>query len=81
MAILAMNRNQIDASEMHCHRCLVHSKRVSVDGEDKTTLVFRALGIYVNLRHCQGVWSGAIPFAEEAYNLVVDAYDPARRFI
>jgi hypothetical protein len=32
---------------------------------------------YINLRQHQGDPSGAVIFAEEAYNLVVEAYDPA----
>jgi phage-related minor tail protein len=35
-----------------------------------------ALGVLVELRQRQGDYSGAVAFAEEAYNLVVDAYDP-----
>jgi hypothetical protein len=49
MAIVVMNRNQFDVSEGNCHRCLVNSKRIGLEGEDITTSVFRALNIYVNL--------------------------------
>jgi tetratricopeptide (TPR) repeat protein len=77
MAILAINRNQFDVSEGHCQRCLVNSRRLSVEGEEKTTLCFSALNVYITLRESQGDFSGAVTFAEEAYNLVVDAYDPA----
>jgi tetratricopeptide (TPR) repeat protein len=76
MAILALSRNQYDIAERHCHRCLVNSRRFRVEGEDKTTSIFEALHVYVNLRRAQGDSSGAVTFAEEAYNLVVDAYDP-----
>jgi hypothetical protein len=38
-------------------------------------LIYEALGTYVELRQSQGDHSGAVTFAEEAYNVVVIAYD------
>jgi tetratricopeptide (TPR) repeat protein len=76
MAHFAMNRGQFDVSEGHCHRCLVNSRRLGVEGEDKTTLIYSALCVYIQLRQFQGDYSGAETFAEEAYNLVVDVYNP-----
>jgi hypothetical protein len=76
MAVVAMNRNQFDVAEGHCHRCLAHSRRLGIEGEDKTTSIFEALYFYVGLRNNQGDFSGAVSFAEEAYNVCVDAYDP-----
>jgi hypothetical protein len=75
MAMVAIRRNQFDIAEGHCHRCLAYSRRLGVEGEDKTTLIFEALRSYVTLRHRQGDFSGAISLAEEAYNVCVDAYD------
>jgi hypothetical protein len=76
MASVAMNRNQFDVAEGHCHRCLVNSKRIGLEGKDRTTCIFHSLEVYTNLRQHQGDFSGAVIFAEEAYNLVVDVYDP-----
>jgi tetratricopeptide (TPR) repeat protein len=76
LAVVAMNRNQFDVAEGHCHRCLAHSRRLGIEGEDKTTSIFEALYTYVGLRNNQGDFSGAVSFAEEAYNICVDAYDP-----
>jgi tetratricopeptide (TPR) repeat protein len=76
MAMVAMNRNQFDVAEEHCHRCVAHSRRLGVEGEDKTTSIFQALWTYVSLRQYQGDYSSAVSFAEEAYNICVDAYDP-----
>jgi tetratricopeptide (TPR) repeat protein len=76
MATLALKRNQYDIAERHIHRCLVNSRRFRIEGEDKITSIFEALGLYVTLRQYQGDLPGAVTFAEEAYNLVVDAYDP-----
>jgi tetratricopeptide (TPR) repeat protein len=71
-----IKRNQFDVAERHCHRCLVISIRLRVEGEDKITSIFEALSVYVNLRQRQGDFSSAVLFAEEAYNLVVDVFDP-----
>jgi tetratricopeptide (TPR) repeat protein len=76
MALVTMNRNQFDVAEGHCHRCLVNSRRLWVEGEDKTTSIFVALSNYIILRQREGDFAGAVAFAEEAYDLVVDAYDP-----
>jgi tetratricopeptide (TPR) repeat protein len=75
-AYLAMNRGQFDVAEGHCYRCLVNSRRLALEGEDKTTSIFNAFSNYVLLRQHQGDFSGAVTFAEEGYNLVVDAYNP-----
>jgi hypothetical protein len=76
MAMVTMNRNQFDVSEGHSHRCLANARRLGEEGEDKTTLIVYALNACVELRQRQGDHSGALPFAEEAYNVVVIAYDP-----
>jgi hypothetical protein len=75
MALVAMHRNQFDVAEGHCHRRLAHSRRLGVEGEDKTTSIFEALRTYMFLRQHQGDFSDAASFAEEAYNVCVDAYD------
>jgi tetratricopeptide (TPR) repeat protein len=76
IAVVALHRKQFDVAEGHCHRSLAHSRRLGVEGENKTTSIFKALRIYVSLRQHQGDYSGAVSFAEEAYNICVDAYDP-----
>jgi hypothetical protein len=76
MASLAMNRNQFDVAEGHCHRRLAHSRKLGIEGEDKTTSILQALRTYVTLRQHQGDFPGAVSLAEEAYNVVVDTYDP-----
>jgi tetratricopeptide (TPR) repeat protein len=77
MAVLTYQSNQFDASEKHCQKCLSHSRRLSVEGGKRTTAVLAALHHYVNLRQYQSDYLGAVTYAEEAYNLVVEAYDPA----
>eukprot|EP00596_Hydrurales_sp_CCMP1899_P008774 CAMPEP_0119037738 /NCGR_PEP_ID=MMETSP1177-20130426/6223_1 /TAXON_ID=2985 /ORGANISM="Ochromonas sp, Strain CCMP1899" /LENGTH=347 /DNA_ID=CAMNT_0006999371 /DNA_START=296 /DNA_END=1340 /DNA_ORIENTATION=- len=76
MASVIINRNQFDVAEAHCHRCLANARRLGVEGEDKTTLIFEALMTYITLRQRQSDFSGAVTYAEEAYNVVVEAYDP-----
>jgi tetratricopeptide (TPR) repeat protein len=81
MALVAISRNQFDVAEGHCHRRLAHSRRLGVEGEDKTTSIFEALRTYIVLRQNQGDSSGAVSFAEEAYNFCVDAYDPVHPLV
>jgi tetratricopeptide (TPR) repeat protein len=70
------NRGQFNVAEGHCYRCLVNSRRLALEGEDKTTYILEALINYIKLRQHQGDFPGAVTFAEEAYNLVVDVYNP-----
>jgi hypothetical protein len=71
-----VNSNQLDLAEGHCQRCLAYPRRYGLEGEMKTTDVLAALRTYCSLRQRQRDYSGALIFAEEAYNLVVEAYDP-----
>jgi hypothetical protein len=76
MALVAINRELFDVAEGYCHRCLVNSRRLGVEGEQKITFIFEALSTYASLRQHQEDYFSAVTFAEEAYNLLVDAYDP-----
>jgi hypothetical protein len=75
MAAVTANRYQWDIAEGHCRRCLAYSKRYRLKGDFKTDLIFLALKTYCSIWVMQKNYSSAIPFAEEAYNLVVMAYD------
>jgi hypothetical protein len=76
MAALTINIYQLDIAEGHCQRCLAYSRRYGLEGEEKITNIFAALSSYCTLRERQRDYSGALIFAEEAYNLVVEAYNP-----
>jgi hypothetical protein len=76
MAVITMNRRQFDLAEGHCQRCLAYSRRYGSEGEEKITMIFDTLIAYCSLRERQGNYSDALTFAEECYNLVVEAYDP-----
>jgi tetratricopeptide (TPR) repeat protein len=76
MASLTIIINQLDIAEAHCQRSLAYSRRYGLEGEEKTTNILAALKLYCNLRQMQFNDSSAVSFAEEAYNLVVEADDP-----
>jgi hypothetical protein len=76
MAIVCMNRHQFDAAEGHCQRCLAYSKRLILEGKEKTSLMFTAFSTYCYLRVNQGDYSSAVILAEEGYNLVMLNHDP-----
>jgi hypothetical protein len=76
MAFLSTNRRQFNLAEGHCQRCLAYSRRYGLEGEEKITMIFSALKIYCTLRERQGNYLDAVSFAEECYNLIVEAYDP-----
>jgi tetratricopeptide (TPR) repeat protein len=76
MAAIATDRRQFDLAEEHCQRCLAYSRRYGSEGERKITITFIALRNYCYLRGRQHNCSDAVTFAEECYNLVVEAYDP-----
>jgi hypothetical protein len=76
MATVAINRDQLDIAEAHCHRCLAYSRRYGLEGGDKTTFILAALKIYCILPQWQRDYSSSLIFTEECYNLVVEAYDP-----
>jgi hypothetical protein len=68
MAALTMNRNQLDISERHCQRCLAYLRRYGLEEEKKITDILAALRTYCKLRERQRDYSGAVAFAEEAYD-------------
>jgi hypothetical protein len=75
LAMVAINRRQFDLSDGHCQRGLAYSKMGPIN-ENKTYSIFAALQTYCYLRERQGNLSDALNYAEEGYNLVVEAYDP-----
>jgi hypothetical protein len=76
MAAITMHRRQFDLAEGHCQRCLTYSRKYGLEGEKKITMIFTASKLFCHLRNFQCNYSGALSFAEECYNLVVEACDP-----
>jgi hypothetical protein len=72
MAAMTMNGRHFILAEGHCQRCLAYARSYRVEGEEKTDAIFRALRTYSCLRALQGDHIGAISFAEDLYNLVVE---------
>jgi hypothetical protein len=76
MAMITMERSQLDIADGHCKRCLTYARQFTAEGHHKTTAIFTGLCNYVYLRRREGKISTAVTFVEEALNLVVVAYDP-----
>jgi tetratricopeptide (TPR) repeat protein len=76
LAIIYINRYQFDMAENHCQRALSYARQFEGEVEFKTTLLCDAFGTYADLWKRQGNFVKAMPFAEEAYNCVAEAYDP-----
>lgn len=76
MATICMHRNEFDLSEKYCQLSLSHARRYEGEEGMKTGLLYDALSNYSDLRRSQGKYVDAIPFAEDAYNVVALAYNP-----
>jgi tetratricopeptide (TPR) repeat protein len=76
IAIILRRKNEFVLAESHCQQALSHARLYEGGEEDKIDLVCSALTAYYNLRAFQGNYIDALPFAEEAYNVVAIAYNP-----
>jgi tetratricopeptide (TPR) repeat protein len=75
MAVITIDRRQLDVAEGHCERSLAFARRFVLDGDQKTNAIFEALESTCLLRENQIDYPGALAFAEECYNVVVEAYN------
>jgi tetratricopeptide (TPR) repeat protein len=69
-------RNEFILAESYCQQALSYARLCEWTEEKKTDLVCEALRLYQNLLVTQGKYGDALPFAEEACNLVAIAYNP-----
>jgi hypothetical protein len=69
-------RNKFVLAESYCQQALSHARLFEGTEEDKTDLVCNALIVIHDNRAFQGNYIDALPFAEEAYNIVAIAYNP-----
>jgi tetratricopeptide (TPR) repeat protein len=76
IAIILRRRNEFVLAESYCQQALSHSRLYEGTEEDKTDLVCSVLTANYNLRAFQQNYVDALPFAEEAYDLVAIAYNP-----
>jgi tetratricopeptide (TPR) repeat protein len=76
IAIILRHRNEFILAESYCQQALSHARLYEGTEEDKITLVCNALIAIHDIEAYQGNFIDALPFAEEAYNLVAIAYNP-----
>jgi hypothetical protein len=81
MAGACIDGRRFDAAEGHCQRSLAYARRYEVEGEGKIYVMFESLKSFCVLRERQGNYSESINYAEECYNLVVEAYDPVHLLV
>jgi tetratricopeptide (TPR) repeat protein len=76
IAIIFRRRNEFELAESYCQQSLSHARLYQGKEEDKIGLVCDALRGMYGLRETQDNFIDALPFAEEAYDLVAIAYNP-----
>jgi hypothetical protein len=76
IGMIFRRRNEFELAESYCQQALSHARLYQGTEEDKTDLVCSALTACYNLRAFQENYVDALPFAEEAYDLVAIAYNP-----
>jgi tetratricopeptide (TPR) repeat protein len=76
IGIVLRRRNEFILAESYCQQALSHARSYEGREEDKIDLVCKALRGMYGLRETQDNFIDALPFAEEAYNLVAIAYNP-----
>jgi hypothetical protein len=75
MAVITIDRRQLDVAEGHCQRSLAFARRFVLDGDERTSARYEALQSTCLLREKQIDYPGALLFAEECYNVVVESHD------
>jgi hypothetical protein len=76
IALVLKQRNELELAESYCQQALSHARLYQGTEEDKSDLICRNLRALYDLRGIQGNFVDALPFAEEAYDLVAIAYNP-----
>jgi tetratricopeptide (TPR) repeat protein len=76
IAIILQLRNEFILAESYCQQALSHARLYEGTEEDKTDSVCDTLRALYDTSAFQGNYIDALPFAEEAYNLVAIAYNP-----
>jgi hypothetical protein len=69
-------RNEFELAGSYFQQALSHARLYEGKEEDKTDLICGALRVLYDLRGIQSNFIDALPFAEEAYDLVAIAYNP-----
>jgi tetratricopeptide (TPR) repeat protein len=75
-ASIYVQSNQCDMAEIYCQRALSYARLYEGKEEEKAEVLSKALQTFYELHGTQGNYTAALPFAEEAYNVVAMAYNP-----
>eukprot|EP00596_Hydrurales_sp_CCMP1899_P007459 CAMPEP_0119051712 /NCGR_PEP_ID=MMETSP1177-20130426/73245_1 /TAXON_ID=2985 /ORGANISM="Ochromonas sp, Strain CCMP1899" /LENGTH=183 /DNA_ID=CAMNT_0007031023 /DNA_START=659 /DNA_END=1208 /DNA_ORIENTATION=+ len=65
-----------ELAESYCQQALSHARLYEGTEEDKTDILCSALTVLYDLKIIQSNFVDALPFAEEAYNIVAITYNP-----
>jgi hypothetical protein len=76
-----LRRNEFNLGEIHCQRALSYAKQHEGEEVEKTDILHSALRSCYDLRKNQGMYTDALHFAEEAYNVVAIAYNPVHPMV
>jgi tetratricopeptide (TPR) repeat protein len=76
IGIILRQRNEFELAESYCQQSLSHARLYKGKEEDKADLICSALRALYDIRGIQSNFIDALPFAEEAYDLVAVAYNP-----
>jgi hypothetical protein len=81
ISLLHTNRYDFDLADFHAQRALTYAKRFQGKEDVKANLLYLNNTNYCNLRMIQDRYKDAVPFAEEAYNIVAEVYNPVNTFV
>jgi tetratricopeptide (TPR) repeat protein len=76
IGIILRHRNEFELAESYCQQALSHARLYEGTEGDKIDLICNSLRANCDHRIFQGNFVDALPFAEEAYDLVAIAYNP-----
>lgn len=76
MARIFEHRSQFDLASNHFERALSYARRIEGKTKESITVLRKALRAGSIIRKSQNNYAEAVIFAEEAYNCVVEAYNP-----
>jgi tetratricopeptide (TPR) repeat protein len=76
IGIIHRHRNEFELAESYCQQALSHARLYKGKTENKSDLLCIALRTLHDLRGIQSNFIDALPFVEEAYDLVAIAYNP-----
>jgi hypothetical protein len=76
IGMIFRKRNELELAESYCQQALSHARLYEGTVEKKTDILCNVLRVLYDIRGTQFNFIDALPFAEEAYDLVAIAYNP-----